>query len=369
MAGSAYSRHDDEAVIPRIGITGSLGRGNYGDELYIKNYEYWFSPWARLFFMAGLPRQPYLSALRNEYVDMMDAIVMGGGDLLCPYREAIDRDFINPAYLRRPVYVAGIGVERNRPDISDNVVQRWSDFLRHESIHFISNRDRGSADWLREHIRPHVPVSDHPDLVLALPLPKAKPSKGKPIVGLVTRHIKHSKEYRILEKASAYLADKGWRVRHVIGGVGPHGAKDFENAKLLEFPGKEVVYTEDLDGISRALGECSLVLSMKLHTTIVAAMYGVPTISVNPVVKARAFMAAIGRRDLAVPSMSDALMDILHAGIPASPLDEVNRLKQEAAVFMGDLSRRIWSDFIRYNPTVARHVSAEPAIPSPLAFY
>lgn len=29
-------------VRPKIGITGSLGRGNYGDELYVKTYQYWF---------------------------------------------------------------------------------------------------------------------------------------------------------------------------------------------------------------------------------------------------------------------------------------------------------------------------------------
>lgn len=55
----------------------------------------------------------------------MDAVVLGGGDLLCPYRLRIDPDFINPAYLQRPVHVAGIGVERNRPDIDPEVLAQW----------------------------------------------------------------------------------------------------------------------------------------------------------------------------------------------------------------------------------------------------
>jgi polysaccharide pyruvyl transferase WcaK-like protein len=363
------TRSADEPTTPRIGITGSLGRGNYGDELYIKNYQYWFSPWAKLYFMAGLPHQPYLAEFKDALVDMMDAIVIGGGDLLCPYREKIDRDFINSAYLRRPVYVAGIGVERNKPDILKDVVQAWSKFLRHENIHSISNRDAGSADWIVKNIRPNVPVTHHPDLVLALPLPKAQKPKGRPIVGLITRHIKNSGEYRILERASTYLAQKGWRVRHIIGGVGPHGAKDFENAKLLDFSGKEVIYTQDLDGISRALGECSLVLSMKLHTTIVAAMYGVPTISVNPVVKARAFMESIGVGHLAVPSMTNALMDILEVGIPDAPSEEIALRRQEAATYMGELSQRIWTDFIRYNPDFTQNMPVNPPIPPQLNFY
>lgn len=324
-------------IVPRIGVTGSFGRGNYGDELYVKNYQYWLSPWARLFLLSGLPRQSYFAHFKNNYVDMMDAVVLGGGDLLCPYKEKIDYDFVNRSYLRRPVYVAGIGVERNKPDIFPETVEKWKSFLNHENIMCISTRDRGSSEWIRDNIKPNVSVGYHPDMVLALPLPRAQRPSGKPIVGIVTRHIKHSKEYRILERAAQHLKDRGWRVRHIIGGVGTHGAKDYENSKLLDFHGKEVVYTENLDEISRSIGECSLMLSMKLHTTIVSAMYGVPTISVNPVVKARAFMKSINRSHLAVPSNTEELMDILQDGVPESPIDEVSAERRKAADFMNEL--------------------------------
>ncbi|MBU2958914.1 polysaccharide pyruvyl transferase family protein [Paracoccus sp. 1_MG-2023] len=352
-----------DARRPKIGIAGSFGRGNYGDELYVKNYEYWFSPWAKLFLMSGLPKQTYLSKLKNEYVDMMDTIVLGGGDLLCPYREKIDHDFINKSYLRRPVHVAGIGVERNRQDILPSVLERWARFLTDENIRSISNRDPGSASWIREHIQPKVEVSHHPDMVLALPLPKAVKPEGAPIVGLTTRHIKHEKEYRIMERAAAYLAKKGWKVRHIIGGVGGHGAKDFENSKLLRHEGKEVIYTENLNEISRALGECSLVLSMKLHTTIVSAMYGVPTISVNPVVKAKEFMKSIGCEDLTVSPMNDDLMNILERGIPESPWNNVKPIKENAANYMKKLSQNIWNEYLTKNPGIAGNLPKE--VPSP----
>lgn len=358
-----------DARTPRIGVTGSFGRGNYGDELYVKNYEYWFSPWAKLFLMSGLPQQTYLSKLKNEFVDMMDAIVLGGGDLLCPYREKIDHDFINRSYLRRPVHVAGIGVELNRKDILPNVLERWTRFLTDENIRSISNRDAGSAAWIREHVQPKVKVTDHPDMVLALPLPKAVKPDGAPIVGLTTRHIKHEKEYRIMERAAAYLSAQGWKVRHIIGGVGGHGAKDFENSKLLRHEGKEVVYSESLNDISRALGECSLVLSMKLHTTIVSAMYGVPTISVNPVVKAKAFMRSIGCEELTVSPMTDDLMDILKAGIPSSPWEHVQPVKEQAAAYMKRLSQNIWDEFLEQHPDLSASLPKEVPVPERKDFF
>ncbi|MDR2208215.1 MAG: polysaccharide pyruvyl transferase family protein [Azoarcus sp.] len=352
--------HDQGRPKPRIGITGSFGRGNYGDELYVKVYQQWLGPWADLFLLSGLPRQNYFIELRNAYVDLMDAIVLGGGDLLCPYRPKIDRDFINPAYLRRPVHVAGIGVERNRPEIDPAVVEKWRKFLVNPNIKSISTRDPDSKAWIEQHIKPAVTVGSHPDLVCALSLPPAKRPEGAPILGLVTRHIKDPKEYVLMAEAAARLGAQGWRIRHIVGGVGEHGRKDFENSQALEVPGKETVFSQNLDDISRALGECSLVLSMKLHTTVVATMYGVPTICVNPVVKARAFMRSFGREELAVASNSPKLLDMIAKGVPEVPMDKVQKLKTDASNALLALSQRIWDDFRNASPERRRLLPASP---------
>ena len=103
---------------PRVGITGSLARGNYGDELFVRVYEHWLGQWADLTLLTGLHRPWYFQEIRTTQVDVMDAVVLGGGDLLCPYRSQIDPDFVNPMYLRRPVYVAGLGVERDQPEMT-----------------------------------------------------------------------------------------------------------------------------------------------------------------------------------------------------------------------------------------------------------
>jgi len=338
---------------PRIGVTGSLARGNYGDELYVRVYERWLGQWADLTLLTSIFRPKYFRDVRNNQVDAVDAVVLGGGDLLCPYRPRIDPDFVNPMYLRRPVHVVGIGVERNRPEIEPSVVETWREFLTHPSVRSISTRDPGSADWIKEHIRPTVAVRSHPDLVCALPLPRASRPKGAPILGLVTRHIKSPKEYAVMAEAARRLMSQGWRVRHIIGGVGAHGQKDFENAEGLIVEGKETLYTEDLDEISRALGECSLVLSMKLHTTLVATMYGVPTICVNPVVKARAFMESIGRGDLVFEPTDERMLDTIAAGVQKVPMEEVRRLRDEAIGYLQELSQSIWDDYRAYSPVRA----------------
>lgn len=348
---------------PRLGITGSLGRGNYGDELYAKTYEYWFGGWADLFLLTGLPRPEYFKDFAHEFVDLMDAIVLGGGDLLCPYRPNIDRDFINPMYLRRPVHVAGIGVERNKPDVDPAVVDRWNEFLGHPSVASISNRDAGSRKWLEEHLQLKVSVTAHPDLVCALPLPQVERGGGAPVVGIVTRHIKSAREYALLPEIAETLVKKGWRVRHIIGGVRGHGKKDYENAQLVEIDEKEVVYSEDLDDISRSIGECDLLLSMKLHTTVVGVMYGVPTVCINPAVKAREFMKSAGLERLVFSPLDRKLLELVATEVPAANPERVSQLRREASVALKELGQRIWDQFQTASPVRERMLPKSPEWP------
>lgn len=343
---------------PRIGITGSLARGNYGDELFVRVYEHWLGSWADLTLLTAIHRPWHFRKIRTAQVDLMDAVVLGGGDLLCPYREWIDPDFINPMYLRRPVHVAGIGVERDRPDIDTSVVDQWTEFLTNPNVRSISTRDSGSAQWITDHIEPRVAVTSHADLVCALPLPPIERREGKPILGIVTRYIRDPKDYRQLEEiAAAYIA-KGWRVRHIIGGIEGHGKRDLENAKELNIQGKEILYTKHLDDITRALGECSLLLSMKLHTTVVATMYGVPTVCVHPVAKIRAFMASIGREELVMEPTDPQLLKVLEDGVPDVPMERVSQLRDQAVAYLKDLSQRIWDDY-RNMSSVRQHILPE----------
>src|SRR5699024_5133941 len=219
-------------------------------------------------------------------------------------------------------------------------------------------------EWIEKNFDVQVPVTNHPDLVCALPLPKATKPNGAPILGIVTRHIKSAREYELLPEVAEKLIAKGWRVRHIIGGVGGHGKKDFENAKLLKIDGKETFYTEDLDDISRAIGECSLLLSMKLHTTVVGTMYGIPTVCVNPAVKAREFMKAAGREDLVFNPLDPKLLELVDTDIPEPDSVKVAELRGEAASALRHLGQRIWDDFRSESPVRERMLPGAPEWPS-----
>ncbi len=341
---------EETRVKPRIGLTGSFGRGNYGDELYLENYKYWFGNFADLYLLTSLPSESYLQDFSNAYVDLMDAIVLGGGDLLVPHKYPIDRDFVNPTYLRKPLYVACIGVQRTSRDMDPKVLKIWQKFLRNDNIKTISTRDSGSEKWIEENIKPNIEVSSYPDMACALPLPRTSKSEGAPILGIVTRHVADPKKYVLLEEIGRKLINEGWRVHHIIGGVGTHGKKDFENAKSVDIPGKEVIYSENLDDISKALGSCSLVLSFKLHTTIVSVMYGVPTVCVNPVVKAKAFMKSAGLEHLVFSATDQKLMDLIEKGVPAAAdVKKVETLRHDASEFMKSLGSKIYGDFYKTN--------------------
>jgi polysaccharide pyruvyl transferase WcaK-like protein len=97
---------------------------------------------------------------------------------------------------------------------------------------------------------------------------------------------------------------------------------------------------------------------MKLHTTIVATMYGVPTVCVHPVAKIRAFMASIGREDLVVEPTDPRLLQILEDGVPEVPMDKVDGLRDNAIGYLKALSQRIWDDF-RNTSTVRQHILPE----------
>jgi len=76
-----------------------------------------------------------------------------------------------------------------------------------------------------------------------------------------------------------------------------------------------IVYSDNFFDISKSLGQCSLVLSMKFHGLIVSSLYGVPTIQMSSTPKNRNFLRYIQRGDL----LSNYLSEELQFHIPKYP--------------------------------------------------
>jgi polysaccharide pyruvyl transferase WcaK-like protein len=184
-----------------------------------------------------------------------------------------------------------------------------------------------------------------PDIVCALDLPVAPPrDPDAPILGIATRLRPNQDEpddYTELARLARAKQAEGWRIRHLILGTGPVGERDRANADDLVIPGKEVFYTEDLDEISRAIGECSALASMKFHGSVVATMYGVPSMVLIPTSKNRSFMRRLGREDLLSVFNDQRLTERFDPVPPAPDREAVAALRAAADAELRDLNRRI----------------------------
>lgn len=325
-----------------LGLVGFFGHGNYGDELFIDVFQQFLGPKFDLTIIPDLEAKPYFSRPVEEKVAEVDAIVMGGGDLV--QRWATDPRYFDPTYLRKPFYLAGVGVPiyhgSAKHEEKPHIINRLRRFFGDPNVRMIGMRDDFSANWIREKLEPTAPVISEPDIVCSLELPPVTKPLGQPILGIVTRQrrVETPDDYSRLEELAEHAKARGFRIRHIVLGTGSVGERDLANAPALKVADKEVVYSEDLAELSRAIGECTVLASMKFHGTVVATMYGVPSIVLVPTNKNRNFMARIGRTDLVASHDSDRLIEIFGENGPA-PIDpsDVAMLRQRSTAFMEKL--------------------------------
>ncbi|MGO4145613.1 polysaccharide pyruvyl transferase family protein [Paenarthrobacter sp. YAF11_1] len=289
---------------PTLGIAGFFGHGNYGDELFLSVFEEYFGDDYNLKVLPDLPAKPYFSRPIAEMVKEVDGILLGGGDLVRPW--GTDERYFHKEYLTKPVFALGLGVpirvgspnEAEKPHIA----KRYAAFFNHPNMKFVGVRDEDSRRWMENHVAPATaPLVAAPDIVCALTLPEVTRDPEAKILGIVTRQRPDRDvpdDYTQLENLAKELQSRGWTIRHLILGTGIVGWRDIVNAQDLDVPGKEIVYSQDLDELSRAIGECTTLASMKFHGSVVATMYGVPSIVMIPTSKNRSFMRRIGREDL-----------------------------------------------------------------------
>lgn len=330
---------------PVVGIAGFYGHGNYGDELFLEVFEQHLGPHVDLKVLADLPDAPYYSRPVRDLVAEVDAIVIGGGDILQPSNQ--DPRYFNHEFLAKPVFVAGVGVPRyaaaDAPQEKAEIVERHRAFLSHPNVRRIGVRDDSAARWVREKLDPPLEVLVAPDIVCSLDLPEATKPAGAPVLGVVTRFrpkLAAPDDYTQLERLAQHALDQGWRVRHIILGTGDVGRRDLENAEDFHLPGKEVVHSEDLDDLSRAIGGCTALASMKFHGTVVATMYGVPSIVLVPTLKNRTFMGRIGLGALVSSFDSPRLVEVFTER-PEVRDEDVARIRDAATEHMAGLAHAI----------------------------
>jgi polysaccharide pyruvyl transferase WcaK-like protein len=104
----------------------------------------------------------------------------------------------------------------------------------------------------------------------------------------------------------------GWRVNSIVLGTGRTGALDLDVARQFEGLGVKTIYSEDLDELTRAVGESDALATMKFHGTVVATAYGVPAIPVAATDKTRNLFRMIDRLPMVTNLSDPTLADRLH---------------------------------------------------------
>lgn len=320
---------------PILGIVGFFGHGNFGDELFLDVYREHFGDDYDLVVLPDLLTKPYFSGDITKRVAKVDAILLGGGDLLQPW--AYDLRYWSRAYLQKPIYILGLGVpiraraNQSRQKDVPEAIERNRTFLTDPNIKYIGTRDDSSKQWIEKHIQPSIPVHSDPDIVCALTLPPAT-KDPVPTLGIVTRlrSANDQDDYSELEKLARHVQSNGWKVKHIILGTGVVGERDLKDAESLPIEGKEVVYSDDLNVLNRTIGSLTALASMKFHGSVVATMYGVPSVVLIPTSKNRSFMRRIGREDLLAKYDAPDLIDRFQpAPAPITP-EQVAMLRDGA---------------------------------------
>lgn len=342
VAPLAYlpARRREPGARPVVAVVGYYGHGNYGDELFLEVFREHLGTDFELRSLLDPASTRSISQRLGAGIRDSDAILVGGGDIVVPW--SIVSRYWERAYLQRPVFVAGVGVPTwDKPVPS--VVGRMRSFFGHRSVRFIGARDTESSAWVERHLEPRIPVLTAPDLVCGLTLPPVERPAGPPIFGVAVRSRSEPDDLSHVRRLCDRAIELGYRVRRIVLATGLVRRRDEVATQGLGLPETELVSSDDLDVISRAIGECSAMASMKFHGVVVATMYGVPAIATMPTTKTRTFLWEIGRRDLLSLYSHPELPAVLVPDLAPIADETRDMLRAGAVAHLSELRERIRS--------------------------
>jgi len=322
---------------PVVGLVGFYGHGNYGDDLFLEVFREHLGRDFELRSLIVPGRQPLADRL-GRGVRTSHAIVIGGGDLVVPW--STGSRYWEPSYLHRPVFVAGVGVPSWREPMP-HVVKRLSAFFGDLHVRFIGARDPESTAWIEANLQPRIDVATSPDLVCGLTLPAAEKPPGRPILGVAVRSRSEPDDLSHVVRLCARATELGFRVRRIVLATGRVRTQDLEATARLGLDDTELVSTDDLDAISRAIGECTVLATMKFHGVVTATMYGVPAIAMMPTNKTRNFLRRIDRSDLVCAYSNPDLPGAIRTDLAPIPAETRDRLRADAVAHLADLHAAI----------------------------
>jgi exopolysaccharide biosynthesis predicted pyruvyltransferase EpsI len=266
-----------------IGNVGFFGKGNIGDEMFFEIYQKMFPSlsWSAV----GNDLGPL-----DSHFSLKDVIVIGGGDLICSGKNY--RGFLHSDYPQsKPTFLFSIGGGDHLIDIKfekkDELVDYYRSFFFNKNIKFLSVRGFKTEQTLKK-VFPDLQLSGvYPDMVASIDLPyfplknRLKPQK----LGFIWRE-EINKFYA--EKTSnllKLLSEYGYQTDILLLGYKNSEAERAEKETIQKFINnqkpifKNVKNFENSDSAISGIGHYDIILSSRLHGSILATMMGIPCLS------------------------------------------------------------------------------------------
>lgn len=279
----------------KIGLVGYFGWGNFGDELFLKSHIAQLGGSYELEVVHDLLEDPYFSRPIDEIVQRYDAFIIGGGDLINPTR--VSPLYWQMSYLRKPVFVFGLGVPNQRQS-RDNATNHYRAFFQHPNCKLTIARDPESRNWLRKQLQPANEVAWYPDPVCSMDFPEKKEPTCKTLGVVFRSHRSVADDWSALRAVIDRGRELGYAIKHIVLGTMGIGQVDAEITRKLADEGEEVFVADDLDTLCAEISSCSMLATIKFHGLVVATMYGIPAIALSVTPKNRNFLRIIAREEM-----------------------------------------------------------------------